>query len=243
VGDRSRRVAVVTGGAGGIGRAIARRLAAQCDVVLWDRAGADPAAAARLLDNPRVSARVVDVTAPSEVRAAADAVIDEHGRWDILINAAGIAHIVPFADLSEEDWDRMIDINLKSVFLCTQAALPAMRAGGFGRVVSVSSVGAYGGSVGHAHYAAAKAGIIGFSKTLAKELGPLGITVNCVAPGTIQTPMLGSVTPDALARYAQNPIGRVGTPDEVAAAVEYFASDDAGYTTGWVLSVNGGAYT
>ncbi|MDR5699766.1 SDR family NAD(P)-dependent oxidoreductase [Agromyces aerolatus] len=239
----ARPVAVVTGAAGGIGSAIARRLGRSHDVVLWDVGGPGLDAAVRAVEPAGATADVVDVTDRDAVLRGMARVEREHGRLDVLVNAAGMAQIIPFLELPEAGWDRMLDVNLKSVFLCTQAAVPIMAANGFGRVVSLASVGAYSGSVGHAHYAASKAGIIGFTKTLAREVGPLGITVNCVAPGAIETPMLGALTSEARERYSANPVGRLGTPDEIAAAVEYFVSPDAGYTTGWVLSVNGGVYT
>lgn len=241
----STRVAVVTGAASGIGRATATRLARTHHVVLWDRDGDGVDALARELDGPerRATASVVDVTDRVTIDAAVDEIRREHGRLDVLINAAGMAQFVPFEELEEAQWDRMFAVNTKGVYFCTQAVVALMREHGYGRIVSVASIGAYSGSPAHAHYAASKAAVIGFSKALCKELGPHGITVNCVAPGVIDTPMVSDMSDDARRRYADNPVGRMGVPDDVAHAIEHLAAEDAGYTTGWVLSMNGGMYT
>ena len=240
------RVAVVTGGASGIGRAVVQRLAHEFHVVVWDRDGEAAAATAHQLQQvggTTVSAATVDVTDRAIVQEAVEAIRTEHGRLDVLVNAAGMAQFVEFEELSEAQWDRMFDVNTKGVFNCTQAVVPLMREHGYGRVVSVSSIGAYSGSPSHAHYAASKAAVIGFSKALCKELGPFGITVNCVAPGVIDTPMVGDMSEEARERYANNPVGRMGEPEDVAHAIMYLASEGAGYTTGWVISMNGGMYT
>jgi len=163
----------------------------------------------------------------------------------ILVNDAGIAGLVPLQDMSEEQWDRMIAVHLKGAFNCTRTILGDMLATGWGRIVNVSSVAGLSGAPELVHYSAAKAGLIGFTKALAAEVGPRGITVNAIAPGLIDTPLLQrSGWPDSLTRViiAQNPIKRIGTPEDIAAACAYLVSEEASYVTGQVLSPNGGGY-
>ena len=164
----------------------------------------------------------------------------------MLVNVAGYGEFAPLLQMTEAQWDRMIGVHLKGTFNCTRAALADMTAAGFGRVISIASAAAFNtGGPGLVHYAAAKAGILGFTRALAHEVGPLGVTVNAVAAGMVDTPGLRrSGAPDALLRASAErlPVRRLGRPDDIAAAVAYLASEDAGFVTGQVLHPNGGAY-
>ena len=241
------RTAVVTGGASGIGRAIARSLArAGADVAVLDlRADAAAAVAGELTALGRRSAAIeVDVASAASVAAAVDRVRATLGPVHVLVNSAGIADFVPFAELGEERWQRMLDVHLNGTYRVTRAVVGDMTAAAWGRVVNISSAAALnGGGPGLAHYAAAKAGIIGLTKALAQELGPMGITVNAIAPGLIDTPLIHQAgAPDSL--YAQVvarlPARRIGQPDDIAAACAYLVSQEASFCTGQVLSPNGG---
>ncbi|HZP43677.1 MAG TPA: SDR family NAD(P)-dependent oxidoreductase [Candidatus Binatia bacterium] len=245
---RDGRTAVVTGGASGIGRAIALRLARDgADVALFDvnAAGADAVAREIAALGRRAHAVAVDVGSAESVAAGVAAVHAALGTVAILVNDAGIANFVPFLQMTEEQFDGMLRVHLKGTFNCTRALAPDMVEAGWGRIVNVASVAGLMGGPALAHYAAAKAGIIGFTKALAQELGPLGITVNAIAPGMIDTPMLRSAgVPEAIVRHTveRNPIRRLGLPEDVAAVAAYLASEEAGFTTGQVLSPNGGAW-
>jgi 3-oxoacyl-[acyl-carrier protein] reductase len=167
--------------------------------------------------------------------------LDAYNRIDILVNNAGIARDQILLRMSEEDWDRVLDVDLKSVFLCTKAALRYMLRARWGRVISLSSIAGQLGNPGQANYAAAKAGIIGFTLTVAREVGSHGITVNAVAPGFIETDMTKKIKEEQRLEIKKLiPADRFGTPDDVAEAVAFLASEEAGYITGQVLSVNGG---
>jgi NAD(P)-dependent dehydrogenase (short-subunit alcohol dehydrogenase family) len=242
------RVAVVTGGGSGIGRAIALRLARDgADVALFDvdqPAAETVAGEVRALGRRALPLRV-DVSRLPEVTAAAAPVRERLGRVHVLVNNAGIAGFAPLLAMSEEEWDRMIAVHLKGTFNCTRALAQDMVDARWGRVVCISSVGGLRGGPSLTHYAAAKAGVIGFAKALAIELGPHGVTVNVIAPGMIETPMLaGSGVPQAIldAARTQTPVRRLGTPDDIAAACAYLVSEEASFTTGQVLSPNGGGH-
>ena len=242
------RNALVTGGGSGIGRAIALRLAADgADVTLLDlrldgaRAVADEIARS----GRRAAAIAVDVgDAASVTRAVAEA-RSALGPIHVLVNSAGIADFVTLGDLDEERWQRMLNVHLDGTYRVTRAAFADMTAAGWGRIVNIASAAALnGGGPGLAHYAAAKAGIIGFTKALAHELGPAGVTVNAIAPGLIDTPLIhGAGAPAGLydAAVARLPVRRMGQPLDIAAACAYLASDEGGFCTGQVLSPNGGA--
>jgi NAD(P)-dependent dehydrogenase (short-subunit alcohol dehydrogenase family) len=238
----------VTGGGSGIGRSIALRLARDgADVALFD---VDQAAAEAVAGDIRALGRRalplrVDVCRLPEVTAAAAHIRERLGRVHILINNAGIAGFAPLLAMSEEEWDRMIAVHLKGTFNCTRALAQDMVDARWGRVVCISSVGGLRGGPSLTHYAAAKAGVIGFAKALAIELGPHGVTVNAIAPGMIDTPMLArSGVPQAIldAARTQVPVRRLGTPDDIAAACAYLVSEEASFTTGQVLSPNGGGH-
>ena len=233
------RRALVTGAANGIGAAIARRLAAQGRaVVVADRAAAGAESVAK-----DIGARAVplDVTDFARVRA----VVAEAGPFAIVVNNAGVDQHAFFTDMAEAEWRRLIEVNLIAVLAVVHAALPAMQAARFGRIVNIASEAARLGSKGGSVYAAAKGGVVAFTKSIARENARYGITANCIAPGPIDTPMLqagmaavGAKLKDAV--VAATLMKRLGTPDEVAAAVAFLASDEAGYITGETLGVSGG---
>ncbi len=242
------RTAVVTGGASGIGRAICLRLARDgADVGVLDL---DLPGARRVTDEVaalgrKAAAVEADVASATSVKAAVEQVHVALGPVRVLVNDAGIAGLVPLHEMSEEQWDRMIAVHLKGAFNCTRALLPDMLAAGWGRIVNISSVAGLRGAPQLVHYSAAKAGLLGFTKALAGEVGPAGITVNAIAPGLIDTPLLRrSGWPEQLTQVvlAQNPIKRIGTPEDIAAACGYLASEEASFVTGQVLSPNGGGY-
>jgi 3-oxoacyl-[acyl-carrier protein] reductase len=239
------RTVLITGAATGIGRETARRFAAEG----WNVAvhyHKSEAAAVSLVDElkarhvsvVRVQADVCDAAA---VRAMADKVCRAYGHIDALINNAGIAQQKLFTDITEQDWHTMMDVNLGGVFRCCQAVLPGMISRKAGSIVNVSSIWGEVGASCEVHYSASKAGVIGLSKALAKEVGPSGIRVNCVTPGVISTPMTAGLGEETLAALkADTPLGTIGTPRDVADAICYLASERAGFITGQVLGVSGG---
>lgn len=245
----SGKTAIVTGGASGIGRAIALRIARDgADVAILDVdvAGAERVAREIAALGRRALAVEVDVASTASVTAAVDRVRGGLGVSAVLVNAAGIASFVPLLQMSEAEWDRLVAVHLKGTFNCTRAVLPDMIATRWGRIVSIASVaGLNGGGPGLAHYAAAKAGIIGFTKAVALEMAGFGITVNAIAPGLIDTPLLdrSGMPREVRERIVQRtPVGRIGAPDDIAAACAYLVSEDASFVTGQVLSPNGGGY-
>ena len=207
----------------------------------------DPAAAARTAAEIAGALAVSgDVADDAAVQAAVDRVRAGLGPVHILVNVAGIGAFVPLLEMTRADWDRMIAVHLTGTFNCTRAVVPDMVAAGWGRIVNTASVaGLNGGGPGLSHYAAAKAGIIGFTKALAHELGPAGITVNCIAPGLIDTPLIRKslVTDELRTRAIEGaPVRRIGVPDDIAAACAFLVSDESGFFTGQVMSPNGGRY-
>ena len=241
------KVAIVTGAASGIGLAAARRLAqAGAAVAIWDlnEAGAQAAAADLVKEGHRAIATRVDVSKRADVDAATKIAREQLGPIGILVNNAGMSAFTPFMDITEELWDRIMTVNLKSVLLCTQAVLPDMLAAKWGRIVNVSSSSAQSGAATMVHYSASKGGVIAFTKSLAQELAPTGITVNNVPPGFVDTPMLRESLKDKVDMIAAaSPMKRAGKPEDMAAAIAFLASDEAGYITGHTLSVNGGRYS
>jgi 3-oxoacyl-[acyl-carrier protein] reductase len=233
------RVALVTGAARGIGAATARAFArAGTRVALLDREAADLAAAAAETDGLAIPA---DVTDDAGVRRAVDGVVARWGRLDILVNNAGIVRDAALADVTDDDWAATLDVNLRGTMLCARAAVPHMKAAGFGRILSATSIVAQTGNYGQTAYAASKAGIVGLTRTWARELGPRGITANAVAPGFIDTSMVKSVPAKVMADVvARTPAGRMGRPEEVAAVYLFLASDLASFINGAVVGVDGG---
>jgi NAD(P)-dependent dehydrogenase (short-subunit alcohol dehydrogenase family) len=245
------RVAVVTGGASGIGRAVSDRLArAGRPVGVLDLDGDAADATARELRDTgaRAIAVSVDVAARASVDAAFDAVRGQLGPITILVTSAAVSGFVPFTEITLDDWERTLAVNLTGTFHCLQAALPDMLAAGWGRIVTISSAAGQTGSIRQGHYAASKGGVIALTKTVALEYAAKGITANTVPPFTVDTPMLRAAqdardiaTGDTLARFI--PARRLGTPDDIAALCAFLCSDDASYITGQVVAPNGGAVT
>jgi len=237
------RVALVTGAGSGIGEATARRFAAEGAVVVVNDVDAERAravAGAIQKTGGAAHALAADVTRRDEVERVVAGIVAEQGRLDVLINNAGINRDAMSHKMTEEQWDQVLTVNLKGTFLCAQAVLPRMRERAWGRVVNTSSIGSLG-NIGQANYAASKAGVIGLTKTLALEYAKYGVTVNCIAPGAVMTPMLAGV-PDPIREKitAQIPVGRIAEPAEIAAVHAFLASDEAAYITGQVLFVDGG---
>ena len=236
------RCALVTGGAKGIGEAIARRLRADGAAVVI--ADLDVAAAQRLADEIDATPLQLDVSKGPQVRASLLA-LSRNRPIDILVNNAGVDQHAFFTDTSEDDWQRLIAVNLMGVFATTHAVLPAMQQAGWGRIINIASEAGRLGSRGGAVYAAAKGGVIAFTRSIARENGRKGVTANAIAPGPIDTPMLRAAVAQGgerllAAMTGATLAGRLGTPQEVAAAVAFLASDGAAFITGEVLGVSGG---
>ncbi|MFQ5507831.1 MAG: 3-oxoacyl-ACP reductase FabG [Leptospirillia bacterium] len=244
--DLTGKTALVTGGTRGIGNAIAERLAAMgAQVVITgrDQAAADKAAAALATEGRMVRGVALDVADFDQVQETFKAVGKDVDGIDILVNNAGITRDDVLMRMKEEDWDAVLATNLKGVFACAKAAIRPMMKKRWGRIINIGSIVGFMGNIGQANYVAAKAGMVGLTKTLAREYATRGITVNAVAPGFIETDMtrqLEDAARDTL--IAQVPMERFGMPSDVASAVAYLASDEAGYVTGQVLHVNGGMY-
>jgi 3-oxoacyl-[acyl-carrier protein] reductase len=237
-----RQVALVTGASRGIGRAIAATLAAQGFQVVGT-ATSDAGAGAIAAALPGVQGRVLNVNDGAAIEATVEAIVKEHGGLQVLVNNAGITRDMLAARLKDDDWDAVLDTNLKAVFRASRAVLRTMMKQRYGRIVNITSVVGAAGNAGQANYAAAKAGVAGMTRALARELGSRNITVNCVAPGFIATDMTdGLADAQKTALLAQIPLGRLGTPDEVAHAVAFLCSPLAGYVTGTELHVNGGMF-
>ncbi len=238
------RVAVVTGGAKGIGRAVVARLSAEgakLVVVNRDRAALEAAAAELKCQGREALALSADISDAAAVEALAAKVLEAYGRVDILVNNAGMTRDGLLLRMGEEDWDAVLDVNLKGAFLCTREFTRAMVKQRWGRVVNLSSVIGLSGNAGQANYAASKSGLLGFTKAVAKELASRHITVNAVAPGFIETAMTDSLSDKVReALLARIPLGRLGSPEDVAHAVAFLCSEEAGYITGQVLTVDGG---
>ncbi|HEX2173097.1 MAG TPA: 3-oxoacyl-ACP reductase family protein [Dehalococcoidia bacterium] len=245
MGELTGQVAIVTGAAQGIGRAIAERLRADgARVVVADlnRELAEETAQAIDPDGESAIAIGVDVADSNAVAALIDRTRDRFGRIDVLVNNAGWSRNQPFLDDTPDYWDRVIAVNFKAVVACSRAVLDAMIAQGGGRIVNIASDAGRVGTPREAVYAGAKAGIIGFTKSLAAEMARHQITVNVICPATTDTPLVrGMLTDDQIARRVRAiPLGRLGRPEDIAHAVAYFVSPGAGWVTGQVLSVNGG---
>ncbi len=242
------RVAIVTGAASGIGRAIAQALAREgARVAIADLNEAGGAEAARAIEKDGGTARPwrVDVTDAAAVAATVQSVASAWGTVDVLVNNAGWDKPMPFVETTPEFWDRILALNLRGPIACTHAVLPHMIRQGHGKIVSIASDAGRVGSTGEAVYSAAKGGIIAFTKTIAREVARHRINVNCVCPGPSDTPLFRNEFARVSPKLAESltrviPWGRLGTPEDVAPAVVFLASDDAGFITGQTLSVSGG---
>jgi 3-oxoacyl-[acyl-carrier protein] reductase len=243
--DLTGKVALVTGASRGIGRGVAVLLAARGATVVAAARADNAAGTVAEIQGAGHAAHLatLDVTDQASIEATVAGTLERHGRIDILVNNAGITRDQLLMRMKRQDWDDVLATNLTPVFALSQAVIKPMIKQRSGRIITISSVVAQTGNAGQANYAASKAGIIGFSKSLAREVASRNITVNVVTPGLIDTDMTRAITDKAHADWAaQIPLGRLGTTADVAAAVCFLASDEASYITGHVLSVNGGMY-
>jgi 3-oxoacyl-[acyl-carrier protein] reductase len=242
----ANRIALVTGASRGIGEAIARRLAAEGATVLAAARSAD--ALARVVADietagGKASALALDLADPASIEAAVKSALAAHGEIHVLVNNAGVTEDGLILRMGRDAWDRVLATNLTGVFLLTQAVIKGMVRKRYGRIVNVTSVVGLMGNAGQANYAASKAGLIGLTKSIARELASRNITCNAVAPGFIATAMTDKMTDEARAKLAgEIPLERLGTPDDVAAAVAFLGSEEASYVTGTVVNVSGGLY-
>ncbi len=240
------KVAIVTGSARGIGKDIALRLAKEgAKVIVTDinlEGCQEVVDSFKDFDGKGLAVKC-DVTKSDEVVSLVEKTVEEFGKIDILVNNAGITMDSSLKKMTEDQWDKVIDVNLKSVFLCCKYASAKMAENNWGRIINISSLAGVEGNFGQTNYSASKAGIIGITKTLSKELGRKNITVNAVAPGFINTEMTAKIPEKIVEKLlAAIPLGRKGEPEEVAAAVAYLASEEAGFVTGTTLNINGGSY-
>tara|TARA_Y100001968_G_C19215844_1_gene647152 strand:- start:126 stop:866 length:741 start_codon:yes stop_codon:yes gene_type:complete len=239
----NNKVAVITGGAGGIGLATARKFASEgAKIILWDIDSENLERAAKEISQITFTKyNVVNVTNLEEVQSQFEEIVHKMGSVDIMIANAGITRDAMLHKMNEDQWDQVIEVNLKGVFNCGQTAARLMREQGNGVILSTSSVVGLDGNIGQTNYAAAKAGVIAMTKTWAKELGSKGIRVNAVAPGFTATEMIDTIPQKVIDLVVQKtPLARIGQPEEIAAAFCFLASDEASFITGQVLCVDGG---
>jgi len=239
------RVAIVTGGARGIGRAIVEKLAfLGADVVIADmlvELAEKSSEEISQMTNTKIRAVKVNVTEGKSASEMIDQTLKEFGKVDILVNNAGITRDTLILRMEEADWDAVLDVNLKGAFNCSKAVLRSMMKQRYGRIVNISSVSGQAGQAGQTNYSASKAGLIGFTKALAREVASRMITVNAVAPGFIPTSLTNDLSEELKKSIlGATPVGRMGKPEEIAAAVAFLASEEAAYITGQVLAVDGG---
>jgi 2-hydroxycyclohexanecarboxyl-CoA dehydrogenase len=243
-----QKTALVTGAAAGIGRACAMKLAREgiaVGVLDVDLEGCRRVVAEIEAENGKAIALQASIADRAQVTAAVTALREKFGPVTVLVNNAGISHVVPFRELTDEQWDRMMEINLKGTFIVTQVVLPDMDAAKWGRIVNISSSSAQTGSAGMAHYSASKGAIITLTRTLARELGPGGITVNNIPPGTVMNTVMSEAlrarSPNMMASVMDTiPVRREGEPDDIANACAWLVSEASGYVTGQTIGVNGG---
>lgn len=241
----TNQLAIITGGAQGIGEGICEVFTkAGATVALWDITDSGQATADRIAaTGAKIFFQKVDVTNRASVQTAVDKIITDHGRIDILINNAGIIRDRSFIKMNEDEWNSVINVNINSLFVTAKAVLPHMKEAGYGRIVSASSINAMAGAFGQTNYTATKAAIQGFTRSLCKEVGRFGVTVNCVAPGFIKTAMTDSMPEEVIAAGIKTiPVGRIGTPEDMGNAYLFLASKEAGFVSGLTLHANGGAY-
>ncbi|MEM6766817.1 MAG: 3-oxoacyl-ACP reductase FabG [Bacteroidota bacterium] len=243
--DLTGQVAIITGGARGIGEGICKIFTqAGASVALWDVLDAGQETAEKIAaTGASISFQKVDITSEEEVQAAVATVIQKQGKIDILVNNAGVIRDRSLMKMSRQEWDMVVDVNINSLFVTTKAVLPHMREAGYGRIISASSVNAMAGAFGQTNYAASKAAIQGFTRSLCREQGKYGITVNCVAPGFIKSEMTDSM-PEAVVQAGINmiPVGRIGMPEDMGYAYLFLASKEASFISGITLHANGGSY-
>ncbi|MDC0248962.1 3-oxoacyl-ACP reductase FabG [Flavobacteriaceae bacterium] len=237
------QVAIVTGGARGIGKGICEVFCREgATVALWDVLDGTETVNEITQNGGNIFFQKVDVTDQSSVDSAIEEIIKQHGKIEILINNAGIIRDRSFLKMSEEEWDSVINVNLKSLYVVTRSVIPHMKENGYGRIVSASSINGTAGAFGQTNYCATKAGISGFTRALCKEVGRFGITANAVAPGFIQSAMTDSMPEEVInAGIKMIPVGRIGTAEDMGNAYLFLASKESGFVSGITLHTNGGA--
>ncbi|GAB1397512.1 MAG TPA: 3-oxoacyl-ACP reductase FabG [Saprospiraceae bacterium] len=238
------KIAIVTGGASGIGKATSIKFLQEgAKVIIWDVAEQKALETVKELaqDGSSIEFMKVDTTSFENVQQAAQTVADKYGRLDILVNNAGVTRDATLKNMTEEQWDLVINVNLKGVFNCAKAVMPHMVANNYGRIINAASVVALYGNFGQTNYVATKAGVIGMTKTWARELGRKNITVNAIAPGFIATEMMLTIPENVLQGFKdKTPLARLGNPSEVANVYAFLASEEASFISGTVISVDGG---
>ena len=237
------QVAIVTGGARGIGKGICEVFCREgATVAPWDVIDGSEIVKEISNNGGKIFYQKVDVTSQESVDKAIAEIIKEHGKIEILINNAGIIRDKSFLKMSEEEWDSVINVNLKSLFVVTKSVIPFMKQNGYGRIVSASSINGSAGAFGQTNYCATKAGISGFTRALCKEVGKYGITANAVAPGFVKSVMSDSMPEEIInAGIKMIPVGRIGTPEDMGHAYLFLASKESGFVSGITLHANGGA--